>query len=47
VIDAGLTGGASLTSSELTFTPIPEPATWVTLAAGLAVLFTVRRRHNQ
>jgi hypothetical protein len=47
VIDAGTTGSASLASSQLTFTPIPEPATWVNLVAGLAALLAVRRRLKQ
>lgn len=44
VADAGLLGTASLSSAHLTFTTVPEPGTWVTLAAGLAGLFVLRRR---
>jgi hypothetical protein len=42
VLDAGSSGTASLTSAQLTFTAVPEPATLLTLAAGLLSMFVLR-----
>jgi hypothetical protein len=43
VIDAGVSGTASLEASRLTFTSVPEPGTAVGLATGLGMLLAVRR----
>jgi len=47
VVDAGLSGTASLTSAELTFTAVPEPATLLTLAAGLLSMFVLRHTFSK
>jgi hypothetical protein len=46
VIDGGLSGTATLTAAQLTFTAVPEPATLATLATGLLVTLVLRRRRR-
>ena len=43
----GVTGGTfGLTGTDLTFTTVPEPATWALLAFSLTTVIVLRRRRN-